>query len=42
MKTMVMSRKWYDNILEKRYAPEGIGAIEAKTHFIELLNFVNI
>ena len=35
MKTMVMCNKWYDNILEKRYSPEGNGAIEAKTHFIE-------
>ena len=39
MKTMVMCRKWYDNTLEKRYAPEGNGAIEAKNHFIELLNY---
>ena len=35
MKIMVMCDKWYDNTLEKRYAPEGNGAIEAKNHFIE-------
>ena len=39
MKTMVMCHKWYDNSLEKRYAPEGNGAIEAKTHFTEMLNY---
>ena len=38
MKTMVICRKWYDNTLEKRYAPEGNGAIEAKTHFTECVN----
>lgn len=35
MKIMVMCNKWYDNTLEKRYAPDGNGAIEAKNHFIE-------
>lgn len=35
MKTMVMCHKWYDNTLEKRYAPDGNGSIEAKNHFIE-------
>jgi len=35
MKTMIICRKWYDNILEKRYTPDGNGAIEAKNHFIE-------
>jgi hypothetical protein len=38
MKTMVMCLKWYDNILEKRYAPDGNGAIEAKNHFIECIS----
>jgi hypothetical protein len=38
MKTMVMCNKWYDNILEKRYAPDGNGAIEAKNHFIECVS----
>ena len=38
MKTMVICRKWYDNILEKRYAPDGNGAIEAKIHFIECVS----
>ena len=35
---MVMCRKWYDNILEKRYAPDGNGAIEAKNHFNECVS----
>jgi hypothetical protein len=39
MKTLVMCHKWYDNTLEKRYAPEGNGAIEAKNHFTEMLNY---
>jgi hypothetical protein len=38
MKTLVICHKWYDNILEKRYAPEGNGAIEAKNHFIECVS----
>jgi hypothetical protein len=38
MKTMVICRKWYDNIVEKRYAPDGNGAIEAKNHFIECVS----
>jgi hypothetical protein len=38
MKTMVMCRNWYDNTLEKRYAPDGNGAIEAKNHFIECVS----
>jgi hypothetical protein len=38
MKTFVMCNNWYDNTLEKRYAPEGNGAIEAKNHFIECLS----
>jgi hypothetical protein len=38
MKTLVMCNKWYDNILEKRYAPDGNGAIEAKNHFTECVN----
>jgi hypothetical protein len=38
MKTMVICRKWYDNILEKRYAPGGNGAIEAKNHFIKCIS----
>ena len=37
-KTMVMCRNWYDNTLEKRYAPDGNGAIEAKNHFIECVS----
>lgn len=40
MKTIVMCHKWYDNTLEKRYAPEGIGAIEAKNHFRYLLGSI--
>jgi len=35
MKTVVMCHKWYNDTIEKRYAPEGIGAIEAKNRFIE-------
>ena len=38
MKTMLICHKWYDNILEKRYAPDGNGAIEARNHFIECLS----
>ena len=38
MKTVVMCHNWYDNILEKRYAPEGNGAIEAKNHFTECVS----
>jgi hypothetical protein len=38
MKIMVICRKWYDNTLEKRYAPDGNGAIEAKKHFIECVS----
>ena len=37
MKIMVIYLKLYDNILEKRYAPDGIGAIESKNHFNDLL-----
>jgi len=36
MKTMLMCLKWYDNILEKRYAPDGNGAIEAKKPFYRM------
>lgn len=36
MKTNIVCYKWYSDIIEKRYSPEGVGAIEAKTHFIEL------
>ncbi len=39
MKTIAMCHKWYSNTLEKRYAPEGDGAIEARKHFSELLNY---
>lgn len=36
MKTTTTCYKWYGDIIEKRYSPEGLGAIEAKSHFIEL------
>ena len=34
MKTLVICHKWYNYTLEKRYSPEGNGAIEAKNNFI--------
>ena len=40
MKTMVVCHNWYGNTLEKRYAPEGDGAVEAQKHFSELLNYL--
>ena len=36
MKTLVICHKWYNYTLEKRYSPEGNGAIEAKNNFIFL------
>ena len=38
MKTVVICHKWYDNIIEKRYAPDGNGSIEAKNHFNECVS----
>lgn len=34
MKTIVLTNRWFNETMEKRYSPSGIGAIEAKSSFI--------
>ena len=38
MKTMVLCNKWFSDSMEKRYAPGGIGALQAEKRFMSSLS----
>lgn len=42
MRTIVICNKWHYDILEKRYAPGGNGAIEAENHFACLSSTIKL